>query len=245
VARAIGYFLRQDWPRRELVIIDDGTDPVEDLAAGDRRVRYRHIGPRRSIGHKRNVACELAHGELIAHWDDDDWYPASRIRRQVDELERSQADVCGSSELYFWEPVTGRSWHYRHQGPDLLLVGTTLLYRRSAWAKVPFADIQIGEDKRFVQAAGNRHDLADPSIAVGCVHAGNTSPKRTAGRSWSPVTGGEVQELLGDDAAAWPSRASAAGIVRGPPHSEPTEPRVDRRVSPAPLPLPSSGDHTG
>src|SRR5262249_33545534 len=33
--RAVEYFLRQDHPHRELVIVDDGRDAVEDLAARD------------------------------------------------------------------------------------------------------------------------------------------------------------------------------------------------------------------
>lgn len=31
VPQAVDYFLRQDYPSRELIVVDDGTDPVEDL----------------------------------------------------------------------------------------------------------------------------------------------------------------------------------------------------------------------
>src|SRR6266545_4002208 len=40
VPQAIGYFLRQDYPNRELVIVDDGTDNLADLLPDDARVRY-------------------------------------------------------------------------------------------------------------------------------------------------------------------------------------------------------------
>ena len=42
VAQAIVYFLRQDYPNRELIIVDDGTDPVADLIPDDPRIRYLH-----------------------------------------------------------------------------------------------------------------------------------------------------------------------------------------------------------
>jgi len=40
VPQAIYYFLRQDYPNKELIIVDDGTDEVGDLIPGDERIRY-------------------------------------------------------------------------------------------------------------------------------------------------------------------------------------------------------------
>ena len=200
VARALDYFRRQDWPNLELVVVDDGLDAVEDLTGADPRIRYHGLRGRHTIGHKRNLACELACGSLIAHWDDDDWYPPWRLRRQVEALHQAGADVCGSSRLYFWEPATDRAWHYHYQGSDPVLVGTTLLYRKPAWARTRFPDIQIGEDVRFLASLrGARHDLLEPSISVGLVHSGNTSRKQTAGRYWTAVASAEVHRLLGAD----------------------------------------------
>src|SRR5512137_1714402 len=69
VPRAIQYFLRQDYPFRELIVVDDGTDGVRDLIPGDGRIRYIRIGKKLTIGAKRNLACEQAVGEIILHWD--------------------------------------------------------------------------------------------------------------------------------------------------------------------------------
>src|SRR5262249_33338037 len=82
VPQAIRSFLRQDYPRCELLVLDDGTTPVADLVPPDDRIRYvRHVS-KRTIGAKRNIACEQARGDLIVHWDDDDWYPPTRVSRQ-------------------------------------------------------------------------------------------------------------------------------------------------------------------
>src|SRR4030095_9083631 len=40
VPQAIQYFLRQDYPRKELVIVDDGSDPVADLLPPHQPLRY-------------------------------------------------------------------------------------------------------------------------------------------------------------------------------------------------------------
>jgi glycosyltransferase involved in cell wall biosynthesis len=52
VPRAIQYFLRQDYPEKELVILDDGEDSVADLIPADPRIRYLRETRRRTIGAK-------------------------------------------------------------------------------------------------------------------------------------------------------------------------------------------------
>ena len=79
VGQAIYYFLRQDYPEKELLILDDGEDAVADLVPRDERIRYVRLEQRQSIGAKRNHACELAKGQFIAHWDDDDWMAPRRL----------------------------------------------------------------------------------------------------------------------------------------------------------------------
>jgi glycosyltransferase involved in cell wall biosynthesis len=216
VARSLEYFRRQDWPALELIIVDDGTQPIVDLTVTDPRIRYHRLKQRQTIGAKRNLACELARGELICHWDDDDWYPRTRVGRQVDALERAGADVCGSSHLSYWDPRSGGAWQYRYTGIGSLPVGNSLLYRTSAWSRTRFADIQIGEDNRFIREVGGPvHDLRDPTLVVGIIHtgpAGNTGPKRTNGRSWTPVPGADIHALLGSDVCLYqpePLRAQA------------------------------------
>src|SRR5206468_546556 len=69
VMQSIRYFQRQDYPERELLILDDADS--EDLTGripADPRVRYLRLPPGQTIGAKRNQGCELARGSLIAQW---------------------------------------------------------------------------------------------------------------------------------------------------------------------------------
>ena len=74
-------FRAQTWPadRLELVLADDGDDPVGDLVADDPRVQYVRSRRRLTIGAKRNLCASVARGEILVHMDDDDWYPADRV----------------------------------------------------------------------------------------------------------------------------------------------------------------------
>src|SRR5262249_22793780 len=95
VSQAIRYFLRQDYPRCELIVVDDGVDAVADAMPPDPRIRYVRLDGKHTVGAKRNLACTEARGEIIVHWDDDDWMAHWRLSYQVANLLQEQADICG------------------------------------------------------------------------------------------------------------------------------------------------------
>src|SRR5574341_607392 len=102
VPRAVEQFLRQDYPEAELLILDDGDDPIEDLVPPGANIRYLRLPARLALGAKRNLACEQARGELILHWDDDDWMAPHRVRYQVETLLEQGAEICGLRKMYFY-----------------------------------------------------------------------------------------------------------------------------------------------
>jgi len=197
---AIRCFLRQTYPNRELVVVDDGADPVRDLIPSDSRVRYVRMEGLRTLGHKRNLACGYARGEVLAHWDDDDWSADWRLAYQMEELSKHEwASLCGIARVLFYDPRNDRAWEYRYP-PDQKgwLCGGALCYRKSFWEAHPFPDFHGGEDTRFIWDAPERSLLAlpDNSFFVGMVHSGNTSPKNTNGARWHPYPNAGIHELL-------------------------------------------------
>jgi glycosyltransferase involved in cell wall biosynthesis len=204
VAQAVSYFLRQDYDNRELIIVDDGDDVVADLAPEDRRIRYHRCeGPRLPLGAKRNLGVELSQGELIAHWDDDDWIASDRLSCQVNELLACGADVCGAGNLLHYRPESGEAWLYSQDANDPPWVaGCTLLYRRTTWSEHPFPSISVGEDSAFVAGLDGRlHTSADSHYYVALIHPGNTAPKHLADRRWRRLPLAEVTSRLHHDSA--------------------------------------------
>ena len=190
VPGAIECFRNQTYANRELVIVDDGTDPIGDLVLDDPSIRYVRLDGRHSTGAKRNAACRHAEGEFIAHWDDDDWSAPDRLAVQIESLLRTGGDVCGLSELYFHEPRSDRGWRYRYpSGARPWVAGGTMCYRRGFWERHPFPDVRQGEDTQFVWADRSVEVVALDRIDlyVATIHAANTSAKRTSGHRWSSV----------------------------------------------------------
>ena len=57
-------------------LVHDGSPQRASIfdAIDDPRVRYMHLPGQMRIGAKRNALCDAAKGEIIAHFDDDDFY---------------------------------------------------------------------------------------------------------------------------------------------------------------------------
>ena len=213
VQRAVTYFLRQDYAARELIVIDDGSEPVGSLLPEDPGIRYVRLEQRASIGAKRNIGCERARGEIIAHWDDDDWFAPWRLRYQVGQLLSSDADVVGLNSLLYWEPQARRAWRYRYPAQARPWIhDPTFCYRRELWQHCPFPDTSQSIDTRYLwqQPLKRVSALGDPSFYVGIIHAGNTSRKQTASDGWQPYPRTEIEALLGDDVSCYGTAAAVS-----------------------------------
>jgi glycosyltransferase involved in cell wall biosynthesis len=212
VPDAIRYFTRQTYPNRELLILDDGQDSIADLVPACEQIRYVRLERRLSIGAKRNLACELARGEIIAHWDDDDWIADWRLSYQVKALVRhSSPAVCGVSRLLFLDSQHGRAWTYSRPVGERRpwIAGGTLCYHKTLWRRFPFPNISQGEDTRFIWSIPPESvlNLTDNDFYVATVHARNTSPKYTTDMCWRPFSSLQMRELIGTD---WPLYEAAA-----------------------------------
>jgi hypothetical protein len=202
---AIRYFLRQDYPARELIIIDDGSDSVADLIPDDESIRYVRLAERRSMGAKHNLACDLARGEVIVHLDDDDWNASWRISYQVDALSRQPSTgICGLSRVLFYEPDAREAWEYSYPlGGRPWVYGATFCYPKRFWEQHPFPDMNEGADTTYVwnlDPAGV-FPLEDLRFFVATVHAQNTSPKRTNTAGWQPRSSQVIREVV--DEVGW------------------------------------------
>lgn len=212
VPAAIAQFLAQGRDDAELVILDDGADPVADLIPGDPRIRYFREEERRVLGDKRNRLCELARGEIIAHWDDDDWYAPDRLARQLAAIEATGADIVGIDRVPFLADDGSEAWDYRWAGRQLWVCGASMAYRRAYWERHRFSRLRTGEDTRFVfDARGARiHAMAEHDWLIARVHGGNSSPKRTRGCYWTPRPAGPLLDRI----AAWSGGGSPRAAVR-------------------------------
>ena len=202
VLQAITYFGDQDYPNKELLVLDDGEAPLAEFARGDERVRYLRLDQKSPLGGKRNLACQEARGDIIVHWDDDDWMASWRLSYQVRALIENNAAVCGLDKLYFYEPERDLAWQYVYpERSRFWVAGATLCYLKSFWRQNPFPNINVGEDTRFVWGgdAGKMMALHDSNFYVAMIHSGNTSRKRTNDPRYRPVAPEQIRQMMCGD----------------------------------------------
>lgn len=225
VPHAIRYFLRQDYPRKELLIIDDGTDSIQDLVPDHDTIRYIRLPAKQTLGAKLNLSCSHAQGDMLMNWDDDDWYASRRITYQVKALQEAGTDVCGINQLLYYDLRTKRAHQYLYP-PDqrVWLLGSSLCYRAELWQGNRFAEIDVGMDGLFVWATPpNRVTvLNDATFAVHMIHDQNVSPKQTNGWGWHPYSVDVIHRLLDtdlryyhhDDVPVQPAPQSRVSVVQ-------------------------------
>lgn len=175
--KAIDCFLSQDYAGgTELIIVDDSPAGIIPAQSDIRMFECADV-----IGAKRNFGAQQAKGELIVHFDDDDFSAPGRVSDQVKRLLESGRAVTSYRNMHFTD---GRKTWVNRNWPGGY--GTSLAYRRAWWENHPFPELQIGEDWEFVAAAMRANEFIAgeaQEFLVASIHWGNTSP-RQIGPGW-------------------------------------------------------------
>lgn len=151
-------FRHQTYPleRVEWIIVDDGTDPIEDLlyAAKDLKtnIQYFRLEKKMPLGEKRNFMHTKAKGSILVYMDDDDYYPPERIAHAVETLQANKEALCaGSSELYIYFKHIGQMYQAGPYGPNHATAGTFAFKSRMLDETKYDNHAALAEEKAFLK----------------------------------------------------------------------------------------------
>jgi len=149
--------LSQDYPKDllEWIIVDDGTDPIEDLVKDIPFVKYFKLNNKIPLGKKRNYMHEMCSfknaNDIIVYMDDDDFYPSCRVSHSVERLINSQALCAGSSEIYIWFNTLNKMYRFGPYGPNHATAGT-FAFKRGLLNDTHYEDNAVlAEEKYFLK----------------------------------------------------------------------------------------------
>jgi len=175
-------FNNQDYPqdRMEWIIIDDGTDPVEDLVASHPRVKYFKYDTKMTLGKKRNLLHEKSRGEILVYMDDDDYYPPQRVSHAVHMLITHPDALCaGSSEIYIYFKHIGQMKRFGPYGPNHATAGTFAFKRKLIKNNKYNDDACLAEERAFLKDYTVPFVQLDPmKVILVFSHEHNTFDKR-------------------------------------------------------------------
>ncbi|MBB1198993.1 glycosyltransferase [Enterobacteriaceae bacterium 89] len=174
----------QDYPaeKRELIILDDSpeshADLVAMLAGENSNVRYVHSEERLALGKKRNLLNEMAKGEYILCFDDDDYYSPDKISWQVNQMQLNKARFSGCDQIYIWYSHLDKIYLTHPFGPKHALNGTFGLHRNLLSKHRYVDDENLGEEMAFLKGFTTPVLQVDPQKAILCIsHSSNTYDK--------------------------------------------------------------------
>ena len=183
--QAIKYFLRQDYPEKEIVIVDDAPGNPALFAPYPANIRYVvRPGAKGTIGAKVNFGIGLAQGDILHRQDDDDWYHP-RLLSELWDLAKADPEKSVTRLFEFSVFLLGL-WKLKVCGERPWLLGTSILFHRKFWEKGKFReDIPDSEDFYFRKQGPQRECILRRKDAVVVVRHGLT-------HGWTRMYGGQM-----------------------------------------------------
>lgn len=149
-------FKNQTYPKKrmEWIIVDDGTDKIEDLikTANIPQIKYIALPTKITLGEKRNVMHQHAKGSIIVYMDDDDYYPPERVQHAVDTLRANPRALCaGSSEMYIYFKHIQKMYQSGPFGPNHA-TAATFAFRRELLQNTQYENsAALAEERAFLK----------------------------------------------------------------------------------------------
>ncbi len=147
--QAMRCFLSQTYRPAELIVVDDGDEPVEQVCRGLKGVEYVRLSGPTPTGTKLNIGIERARGNILQKLDDDDYYHPDFLKLAVSQLPAEDLDAA----LVVWDCflvlVAGEK-QARYSGHGWT-AGGTFCFSRKLWKRGGFRDIRRGSDAWFIR----------------------------------------------------------------------------------------------
>lgn len=177
-------FKNQTYPkdRMEWIIVDDGTDKIEDLinASGISQIKYFKVDGKLSLGAKRNLMHTHCKGSIIVYMDDDDYYPPERVEHAVERLQGDRNALCaGSSEIYIYFKHLPQMVQFGPYSPNHATAGT-FAFKAEMLKDCRYEDhAALAEERAFLKNYTVPFVQLDPMKTILCFsHEHNTFDKR-------------------------------------------------------------------
>ncbi|MGH6898270.1 MAG: FkbM family methyltransferase [Geminicoccaceae bacterium] len=174
-------FLRQSYPNKELIIVLNSNSFDVTAIKGQTRlfdnIDILSVDEQHNVGFCLNTAFKTARGDIVAKFDDDDYYGASYLAEQVTAVQRTGAWLVGKASCMYYlkkldrkilrPPDRDNRWA-RH------VSGATFVIRRELCEQIRFREDIVGtvDTAYLAEVQENGYRLYSSSIFNFCVIRG-------------------------------------------------------------------------
>ncbi len=164
-------FEHQTYPkdRIEWIIVDDGTDQIEDLVKHIPQVKYFYYNEKMILGKKRNLMHTKCSGDIIIYMDDDDYYPPERVSHAVETLQNNPNFlIAGSSEMHIYFDSMKKVYQCGPYG-QYHATAATFAFKKELLLKTKYDD-----DNSFAEESKFTNGYTIPLIQLNSLNTKNT-----------------------------------------------------------------------
>jgi glycosyltransferase involved in cell wall biosynthesis len=179
----------------EWLVFDASPQDAQFEGMDDRRIHYRRVPEWMTIGAKRNALCDAANADIIAHFDDDDFYGPRYLEGMLSlmtDLHLEFVKLFGfflyhrnQKHFAYWDLERDLPMCCRlHPNEDLVWgkrppsgvfdrwgYGFSYVFNRRVWEEIRFPNENHGEDQPFAKTAVARFRAAGKQdFDCSCVH---------------------------------------------------------------------------
>ena len=167
--------------RMEWVILDDGTDCVEDLIEPMKKimeVTYLRSDHKLNVSEKRNLLHKAARGKILVTMDDDDYYPPERVSHAVFQLLGKKYELAGSTRCFLYFADDKSIWEVGPYNENHGTFGTMAYTKGYAMAHKCDESKTFAEEVEFTKRYTEPLCQLDPmKVMLVICHEGNTFNK--------------------------------------------------------------------
>jgi hypothetical protein len=132
--------------------------------------KYHLLTKTLPIGMKRNIANLYAKGDIIVHYDDDDYYPELSLEERIKSLKNYDCTYC--SKINCFNTLNQK---YFIKGDKNNISEATMTYYKSKWESNKFDNYAIeSEGETFIKNL-NCNIIDSTNIIISIFHSNNTS----------------------------------------------------------------------
>jgi hypothetical protein len=122
------------------------------------------------VGMKRNIANHYSQGEIIVHYDDDDYYPMESLNIRLDGLKNFDCVYCSEISCYNLSEQT-----YFQKGEQNTISEATMAYYREKWKQYKFDNYDIESEGQSLVSKLNCNVINSEQVIISIYHNNNTS----------------------------------------------------------------------
>jgi len=178
----IHLYKQQTYPAhlRELIILDDSTTTNEDLIPkDDPSIRYYYLSTKITLGEKRNKLNELAKGNIIVCFDDDDYHFPERISYSITKMNSEKTDIAGCSCLDIYYTDSKKIYQFGPYGRNHGTNGTFAYRKKYVTNHKHDSTKNAQEEPSFTNDFSEKMALLNPEKVILCIaHDSNTFDKK-------------------------------------------------------------------